>query len=150
MVIIYFTEDGVVTSTQPVKKPEKKNIETLVSAFENLRKNGRSYYFGFKNVSPREQAVWKIADEMAELKILCETLEKSNFLLRTMLYCRATRQLPYSLPGSLAKRFTKSINKPECRVEILDNGEMEIFDGEEVINVSTSNKEEKDIFKDKH
>ena len=149
MVIIYFMEEGAVTSTQPIKKPEEKNMEALVSAFENLRKKGRSYYFGFENVSPREQAVWNMADKMAKLKIYCVALEKNNLLLRTMLCRQAAKQLPYFLSGSCAKRFAKIINKHKCRVEILDDKSLEIFDGEKVEIVPISNKQGNDMLKDK-
>ena len=149
MVIIYFTEKGMVTSTHSIKNPERKDLKTLVSAFENLRKNERSYYFGFENVNFREQAVWKMADDLARLKVYQTALEQSNLLLKSMLYSQSVKQLPCFLPGSRARCFARKIKKLECRVEILNNGGMEIFDGEKVEIVPTSNKKINDMLKNK-
>jgi len=149
MVIIYFIEEGLVKRTYPIKNPGVISIKRLIRAFEKSIRKGKSFSLEFDNVSPRVREIWNTAKKFAELKVLCEDLKKCNLALSKTFFYRGILQLPYFYPGSLAKNFVKTISARKYAVEILENGAMEIFDGEKVVTVPPSDKEEKDIIKDK-
>jgi len=150
MVIIYLKAEGLVKETHLIINPGKKSVKGMTELFKKIIRRGESIYFEFYGESPREKEIWKMAKKIAELEVLCKYLTKCNSFLSKKFIDKGVLQLQYYYPVALARNFVQTMKERKCVVNVLKDGAIEIFDGQEVITVLPSDKEEKDILKDKY
>ena len=86
-----------------------------------------------------------MAEELAEQRLRNKFLEKIISIYRKKLSDLTARQIPCYYPSSLTRKYARDIQKTNCKAKILDNDVIKLFDGDDVMEVPTSDKEDKDI-----